>query len=116
MKIQQLITPSQPTFMVVDALGECTAVRGFRLFNLLKEIFERSPGVRTFVTGRLHICPEIETSLAGRATSISLGSNGDDIIGFLGVRLSEDETPDGIGSNPEGGVLEKISGSIGECG
>jgi len=26
MKIQQLITPSQPTFMVVDALDECTAV------------------------------------------------------------------------------------------
>ena len=59
-KMLQLITSSQPTFMVIDALDECTAVQRYRLFDSLKEILEKSPGARIFVTGRPHICPEIE--------------------------------------------------------
>ena len=113
-KILQLVTSSQRAFMVIDALDECTAVQRFRLFDTLKEILETSPGARVFVTGRPHICPEIETRLAGRVISISLGPTRDDIIRFLRVRLSEDETPDAMDSNLEAEILEKIPGSISE--
>jgi len=113
-KILQLITSSQRTFMVIDALDECTAVQRFRLFDSLKEILAKSPGARIFVTGRPHICPEIETRLAGRVASISLGPTRDDIIKFLRVRLSEDETPDAMDENLEADILEKIPGSISE--
>ena len=113
-KILQLITSSQRTFMVIDALDECTAVQRFRLFDSVKEILEKSPGTRIFVTGRPHICPEIETRLAGRATCISVGPARDDIVQFLHVRLSEDETPDAMDSTLEAEILEKIPGSISE--
>ena len=111
-KILQLITSSQRTFMIIDALDECTAVQRFRLFDSLKEILQKSPGARIFVTGRPHICPEIETRLTGRVTSISVGPASDDIVRFLRVRLSEDETPDAMDSNLEAEILEKIPGSI----
>ena len=113
-KILQLITSSQRTFMVIDALDESTAVQRFRLFDSLKEIVEKSPGARIFVTGRPHICPEIEARLAGRVTSLSLGPTREDIIRFLRSRLSEDETPDAMDSNLEADILEKIPGSISE--
>ena len=113
-KILQLITSSQRTFMVIDALDECTAVQRFRLFDSVKEILEKSPGARIFVTGRPHICPEIETRLAGRVASVSLGPTRDDIIRFLRARLSEDETPDAMDENLKGEILERIPGSISE--
>ena len=113
-KILQLLTSSQRTFMVIDALDEFTAVQRFRLFDSVKEILAKSPGARIFVTGRPHICPEIETRLAGLVTSISLGPTRDDIIRFLCARLSEDETPDAMDSNLKAEILEKIPESISE--
>ena len=109
-KILQLITSSQRTFIVIDALYECTAVQRFRLFDSLKEILEKSPGARMFVTGRPHICPEIETRLAGRVISILLGPTRDDIVRFLHVKLSKDETPDAIDESLEAEILERIPG------
>ena len=114
LKMLRLITSSQRTLMVVDGLDECTAVQRFKLFDLLKEILMTSPGTRIFMTGRPYICPEIETRLAGRVKSISLGPPRDDIIRFLRVRLSEDETPDAMDKNLEVEILEKIPGSISE--
>ena len=113
-KMLQLITSSQRTLMIVDALDECTAVQRFRLFDSLKEILEKSPGVRIFLTGRPHICPEIETRLAGRVTSIYLGTTRDDMIRFLRVRVSEDETPDAMDKNLQAEILDKIPGSVSE--
>ena len=111
-KILQLITSSKRTYMVIDALDESTAVQRFQLFDSLKEILKKSPGARIFVTGRPHICTEIETRLAGRVTSISVGPASEDIVRFLRVRLSVDETPDAMDASLEAEILEKIPGSI----
>ena len=113
-KMLQLITSSQRTFMVIDALDECTSVQRFRLFDSLKEILEKSPGVRILVTGRPHIRAEIEKCLAGWVTSVSIGPVKDDIIRFLRAKLSEDETPNAMDSSLETEILEKISGSVSE--
>jgi len=113
-KMLRLIMSSQPTFMVIDALDECTAVQRFRLFDSLKEILEKSPDARVFVTGRPHIRPEIERRLAGRVLSISVGPARDDVIRFLRVRLDEDETPDAMDEALEAEILEKIPGNIPE--
>jgi len=113
-KMLQLIMSSQPTFMVIDALDECTAVQRFRLVDSLKEILEKSPDARIFVTGRPHIRPEIERCLAGRVLSISIGPTRDDIIRFLRVRLDEDETPDAMDESLEADIVEQIPGSIPE--
>ena len=111
-KILQLITSSQRTFMVIDALDESTAVQRFRLFDSLKVILEKSSGARIFVTGRPHIRPEIETRLAGCVTSVSVGPARKDIVRFLRVRLSEDETPDAMDSSLKAEILDKIPRSI----
>jgi len=113
-KMLQLITSSQRTFMVIDALDECTAVQRYRLFDSLKEILEKSPGTRVFVTGRPHIGAEIKTRLAGRVASVSICPTGDDIIRFLRARLSQDETPDAMDESLEADILEKIPGCISE--
>ena len=113
-KMLQIITSSQPTFMVIDALDECTALQRYRLFDSLKEILQKSPGTRVFLTGRPHIRAEIETRLAGRVRSVSICPTRDDIIRFLRARLSEDETPDAMDSSLEAEILEKIPGSISE--
>ena len=110
----QLITSSQRIFMVIDALDECTAVQRFRLFDSLKEILKKSPGGRIFVTGRPHIRAEIEARLAGRVTTLYVGPTRDDIVRFLRVKLSEDETPDAMDESLEADILEKIPGSISE--
>ena len=111
-KILQLVTSSQRTFMVIDALDECTALQRFRLFDSLEEILEKSSGARIFVTGRPHIRSEIEIRLAGRVTSISVGPASDDIVRFLRSRLSEDETPDAMDDNLRAEILKKIPRSI----
>ena len=113
-KMLQLITSSQPTFMVIDALDECTAVQRYRLIDSLKVILEKSPDTRIFVTGRPHIRTEIEIRLAGRVASVSIGPTGEDIVRFLRVRLSQDETPDAMDESLEADILEKIPGNTSE--
>ena len=113
-KLLKLLTSSQRTYMVIDALDECTAVQRYRLFDSLTEILDKSPGARIFVTGRPHICPEIARRLALRVTSISVSPTRDDISRFLRVKLSEDETPDAMDESLEADILEKIPGSISE--
>jgi len=113
-KMLQLITSSQRTFMIIDALDECTPVQRFRLFDSLKEILEKSSDARIFVTGRPHIRAEIERCLAGRVRSVSVCPPKDDIIRFLRVRLGEDETPDAMDEELEAEILEKIPRSIPE--
>ena len=114
MKMLQAITSSQPIFMCIDALDECAAVHRVKILDSLKQILEKSPGTRIFVTGRPHIRAEIENRLAGRVISVSVSPRKDDIIRYLRFRLSEDETPDAMDESLEADILEKIPESISE--
>jgi len=107
-KILQTITASLRTFVCIDALDECAAIHRVKLLNSLKQILEKSPRTRIFITGRLHIRAEIEKRLAGRVTSVSLGPSKDDIVEYLRARLEEDLTPDAMDESLEAGILERI--------
>lgn len=113
-KMLQLITSSQPTYMCIDALDECTGVQRFKLLDSLKKILGQSPSCRIFVTGRPHIRAEIEKRLAGRMISVSVGPTRDDIISYLRARLCEDETPDAMDEILEAEILEMIPENISE--
>jgi len=78
-KTLQLITSSQRTFMVIDALDECAGVQRVRLFDSLKKILEKFPDTRVFMTGRPHIHDEIEQRLAGRVITMSVAPRRADI-------------------------------------
>ena len=95
-KLIQSITSSLLTFICIDALDECVAVHRVGLLSSLKEILQKSPGTRIFITGRPHIRPEIEKRLPGRLTNVLIGPGKGDINGYLRVRLDEGETPDAM--------------------
>jgi len=113
-KMLQAITSLQHTFMCIDALDECAGVQRVRLLDSLKQILERSPGTRIFMTGRSHIRAEIEKRLAGRVVSISVSSTKGDIIRYLLVRLGQNETPDAMDESLKADILHNISQNISE--
>jgi len=113
-KMLQFITSSQRTYLCLDALDECTTAQRFRLFDALKQILEKSPGARVFVTGRPHIRAEIETRLPGLVASVFVCPTRDDIVSYLRIRLSQDETPDAMDESLEANILEKIPENISE--
>ena len=107
-KMLQAVTASLHTFICIDALDECEVVHRVKLLSSLKQILEKSPDTRIFITGRPHIRAEIEKRLPGRVISVSIGSRKDDIIGYLRVRLGEDETPDAMDESLVVEILRKI--------
>ena len=111
-KMLQVIASSQPTFICIDALDECTGGERFRILDSLNEILEQSPGTRIFVTGRPHVWAEIESRLAGRVTSVSLTPTRGDITKYLRVRLGYDETPDAMDESLKSDILEEIPQNI----
>jgi len=113
-KMLQAITSSQRTFICIDALDESVGAQRFKVLDSLKQILEKSPGTRIFMTGRPHIGPEIEKRLAGRAISLSVGPSNDDITTYLRARLGEDETPDAMDESLEADILEMIPENMSE--
>jgi len=113
-KMIQAITSSQPIFICIDALDECVGVQRVRVLDSLKQILEKSPTTRIFVTGRPHIQAEMEKRLAGQMISVSICPTKGDIIDYLRVKLSEDETPDAMDARLEAEILEMIPENISE--
>ena len=107
-KMLQTVTFSLRTFVCIDALDECAAVHRVKLLDSLKQILGKSPLTRIFIIGRPHIRAEVERRLAGRVISVSVGPRKDDIIGYLRVRLDEDETPEAMDGSLEARILKKI--------
>ena len=113
-KMLQTITSTRPTFVCLDALDECVGAQRVKVLDSLKQILERSPATRIFVTGRPHIRAEIEKRLVGRVVSVSVCPTKGDITGYLQARLGEDETPDAMDASLEAEILEQISENISE--
>ena len=107
-QILQLITSSQPTFICIDGLDECVGIQLARLLESLKQILEKSPGTRIFVTGRPHIRSAIEEHLAGRVASVSVDPSKDDVTRYIHARLAKDKTPDAMDECLKAGVMENI--------
>jgi len=105
-KMLQTITSSQCTFVCIDALDECAAAHRAKVLDSVKQILEKSPGTRIFITGRPHIRAEIEKRLAQRVISLSIGPSKVDIIRYLRIRLGEDETPDAMNESLEAEILK----------
>ena len=114
LKMLQTITTSQRTFVCIDSLDECVAAHRTKLLDSLKQVLDKSPRTRLFVTGRPHIRVEVEKRLSGRVISVSIIPDQDDIVRYLRVRLDEDETPDAMDESLEADILRKIPENISE--
>jgi len=110
----QVATSSRPTFICIDGLDECTGVQLVKVLDSLKQILDRSPATRIFVSGRFHIRAEVERALAERLVTLSIAPSESDIIGYLHARLGEDETRDAMNECLRAEILEKIPQRISE--
>ena len=113
-KMLHTITSSQPTVMCIDALDECVGVERVKVLDSLKQILERSPGTRIFVTGRPHIRAEMEKRFAGRMVNLLVCTTKSDITEYLRIRLGQDEMPDAMNESLEAEILRKIPEMLSE--
>ena len=106
-KMLQIVTSLQPTFICVDALDECTEEDRVDILVSLRQILEKSSTTRIFLTGRLHIRSEIDRHLG--ATVLSIKPNRDDIVGYVRMRLSKDTSLGRIDSGLEDEIIKSIT-------
>jgi len=113
-KMLQSITSLLRMFVCIDALDECAAANRVKLLNSLQQILGSSSHTRIFIIARPHVRGEIERRLAGRVISVSVGTSKSDIMGYLRLRLDEDETPEAMNESLEADILEKIPDNMSE--
>jgi len=113
-KMLQTVTSLKPTFICVDALDECVESHRPEVLDSLRQILEKSPKTRIFLTGRQHIRGEIETHLGGRAAVLSIKPNGDDIVGYIQMRLSKDTSLRANDSGLEDEIIKSVTENIPE--
>jgi len=110
----QTITSSLRTFISIEVLDECVAAHRIKLLNSLQQILETSLHTRIFITARPHVRAEIERRLPRRVISVPVGPSETDIMGYLRLRLDEDETPEPMNESLEADILERILENMSE--
>jgi len=110
----QTVTSFRPTFISVDALDECVERHRPEVLDSLRQILEKSPNTRIFLTGRRHIQGEIEKHLGGKAAILSIKPSDEDIAGYIRMRLSKDTSLDAMDTGLEGEIINSIAENIPE--
>ena len=105
---------SQRTFLCIDALDECIAAHRLKVLNSLRQILQKSPDTRIFLTGRAHVRGEIESRLARMTVNLFISPRKEDIYGYLQARLDEDTNPDAMDDCLEADILKKIPDTVSE--
>jgi len=85
------ISSSRRTFICIDALDECAAEYRAKLLDSLEKILHKSPNIRMFLAGRLHVRDEVGEHLSGRVAAVSITPTKSDIVRFLKAKLKEDQ-------------------------
>jgi len=113
-KILQIFTSLQSTFICVDALDEFVEGHRPEILDPLRQILEKSPTTRVFLTGRRHIKSEIDRHFGQRAAVLSVKPNHGDIVGYVRMRLGKDTSLDATDSALEDEIIKCITGNIPE--
>jgi len=113
-EMMQTVTSLRPTFICVDALDECVERHRPEILDSLRQVLEKSPNVRIFLTGRRHIQGEIERRLCGKLAILSIKPSDEDIAGYIRMRLSKDTAIDAMDSSLEGEIIKSIAENIPE--
>ena len=108
-KMLQTVASLQPTFICADALDECVEKYRPEILGSLRQIMEKSPRTRIFLTGRRHIQGEVERHLGAKVSILSMKPNNDDIVGYIQMRLSEDTSPDVMDSSLEAEIIKSVA-------
>jgi len=104
----QTVSTSQRIFICVDALDECVAEHRQVVLRSLREILEKSPGTRLFLTGRSYIRGEIQGPLAETATFMDIKPNRCDVITYILAKLEEDTNKGAMNPGLRTDILTKV--------
>jgi len=107
-------TTTQRTFICLDALDEYPQGYRVRLLDSLNQIFQKSPSMRIFLTGRPHIKDDIDKYLSGRVATRPIAPTRNDIIIFLRAKLKEDTIPDAMDESLEEEIIKNILETVSE--
>jgi len=110
----QTVSTSQRTFICVDALDECVAEHRQVVLKSLREIPERSPGVRLFLSGRSYIRGEVQSILAETTTFMEIKPNKGDIVTYILAKLEEDTNKDAMNASLREDILARIPAMVSE--
>ena len=110
----QTVTCFKPTFICVDALDECVERHRPEVLDSLRQIVEKSPNTRIFLTGRRHIRGEIDRRLGGRTEILFIKPHYDDMVGYIQMRLNKDTSLDATDTGLEAEIIKSITGNIPE--
>ena len=105
----QTITSSQRTIICVDALDEYRVRDRLELLNSLREIVQKCPRTRLFLTGKPDIRSEIQSLLSGAVTVVSVTTTKDNVSNLLYARLDKDPTPEAMDSILEADILNVLT-------
>ena len=82
-------------FIAIDALDECLPKHLPELLGSLRDLARESPKMRIFLTGRPHVTEAIRRHFP-MALIIPISPNGDDIKGYLEMKLDRDTEPEAM--------------------
>ena len=96
------------TFFCLDALDECAIADRAKILLSFKDIIDMAPSTRVFLTGRPHLCTEVERHLP-RTAVVSICPQRDDIIQFIRSKLENDDpTPEEMNEKLKADILENL--------
>jgi len=113
-KMLQTVTSLRPTFICVDALDECVEENQPEVLDSLRQILEKSPNTRIFLTARRHIRGEIERDLDIRAATLSIKPSNGDIVDYIRIKLSKDRCRGAMDGGLEKEIIKSITTTIPE--
>jgi len=98
----------EKVFICIDALDEFPAKHRPELWESLKQIVRECPNTRLFLTGRLHICDEVQEYFPGTSDMLPISPRERDIELYLRMRLSRDPEPDAMDEELEADILRIV--------
>ena len=111
--LKQAVVTLPRVFICIDALDECLSKHLLELLESMRDVLEKSPRTRIFVTGRPQVEAEI-TRYFGTVLMVSISPNPHDIKLYLEKKLEMDPEPEAMSQALRADILRVIPERISE--
>lgn len=101
-------------FICVDALDELVVEHRSEFLCGLRQILEKSPNTKLFLTGRSHIQSELENRTPCAISVISIQPSMDDIKSYLKTKLDSDPDSEAMDASLRLEIVTKITQEFSE--
>ena len=104
------IAPLERVYICADAMDELVPQHRSEFLRTLRQIIQEAPKTRLFLTGRPHICGELEKHLTKRAYIIHIVPDQGDIAKYLNRKMDDDDDqdPDLMTENLKNDIMETM--------